>query len=390
MRLLADNPSMEYLRQEAKDLLSSLRESDESVTLADAQRATAELYGFRTWSELKADVERRRQDLPEAPEGLAPGIAEAFGLGKVTAAMTPIRYEYMGRRWCLDTEGGRFMVSPVFDWIDDRQAEVAVDLQERSRTAGVTSPIPVRTPDGGLVRRVLDQNWRVDQWMDLGPTPVQPVHSSVARRVGEMLAAIHEVAPKTDRQIQGPWVSADERPTQDHWTALLQRARAANVDWVDELAALSPAIEALGQVRAEVPVDSVVITNCDITPDAVRVGAGDELVVTHWDYAGPMVPEWELASALLQWCFYSGQNVEAGRALLDGYRSRAGDVPTLTLGSFNVAVTGWLTWTLHRAWEASGDEPPEKGEYAARALHESLSDPLTVGKLTSFLEGVQP
>lgn len=61
MRLLADNPSMEFLRQEAKDLLGSLRESDEKVTLADAQRATAELYGFRTWSELKADVERRRR-----------------------------------------------------------------------------------------------------------------------------------------------------------------------------------------------------------------------------------------------------------------------------------------------------------------------------------------
>lgn len=390
MRLLADNPSMEYLRQEAKDLLGSLRESDEKVTLADAQRATAELYGFRTWSELKADVERRREALPQAPEGLAEGLSEAFGLGKVTAPMTPIRYEYMGRRWCLDTERGRVMVSPVFDWIQDSQAEVAVDLQERARAAGVLSPVPVRTPNGGLVRRVLDQNWRVDEWMDLGPTPVQPVHSSVARRVGELLAALHGVAPRTDRPIQGPWVSADERPTQDHWTALLQRARAAKVDWADPLAALSPTIEDLGAVVAEVPPGSVVVTNCDITPDAVRLGEGDELIVTHWDYAGPMVPEWELASALLQWCFYSGPNVEAGRALLDGYRERAGMVPALTLGSFNVAITGWLTWTLHRAWEASGDEPPEKGEFAARALQESLSDPITVGKLQAFLDAVQP
>src|SRR5688500_5961811 len=145
MRLLPDNPSMEYLRQEAKDLLGSLRESDEKVTLADAQRATAELYGFRTWSELKADVERRREALPEEPEGLAAGVAEAFGLGQVTAPMTPIRYEYMGRRWCLETERGRFMVSPVFDWIQDQQAEVAVDLQERARRVGVVSPVPVRT-----------------------------------------------------------------------------------------------------------------------------------------------------------------------------------------------------------------------------------------------------
>lgn len=389
MRLLADNPSMEYLRQEAKDLLGSLRESDEKVTLADAQRATAELYGFRTWGELKTDVERRRAALPEAPEGLAAGVAEAFGLGAVTTPMTPIRYEYMGRRWCLETERGRVIVSPVFDWIDDQQAEVAVDLQERARKAGVSSPVPVRTPDGGLVRRVLDQNWRVDEWMDVGPTPVQPVQSSVARRVGELLAAVHEVAPRTDRDISGPWVSADERPTEEHWAALLHRAREAKMEWADKLASLSPTIDELSTVRAEVPPDSIVITNCDITPDAVRLGAGDELVVVHWDYAGPMVPEWELASALLQWCFYSGENVEGGRALLEGYRARAGHVPALTLGSFNVSVTGWLTWTLHRAWEASGDEPPEKGEFADRALRESLSDPLTVGKLKSFLEGVQ-
>ena len=47
-RLLADSPSMEFLRQEAKDLLSVVRESDGRATLADAQRAIAEEYE-RLW-----------------------------------------------------------------------------------------------------------------------------------------------------------------------------------------------------------------------------------------------------------------------------------------------------------------------------------------------------
>jgi hypothetical protein len=383
MRILADNPSMDFLRREAKDLLGALRESDDTATLADAQRTVAEEYGFRTWGDLKSEVDRRREELPEAPDGLTEGVAETFGLGAVKTSMTPIRYEYMGRRWHLESQRGRFMVSPVFDWINDEQAEVAVDLQERARTAGVLSPVPVRTPDGGLVRHVLEQNWRVDEWMDLGPTPVQPVHSSVARRVGELLAAVHEVAPKTDRRIEGQWVAADARPNHDKWAALLNRARAANMPWADELAALSRSIDELSTVTADAPPESVVITNCDIVVDAVRLGRGQELVVMHWDFAGPMVPEWELASTLLQWTAF-GRDLEAARRLLDGYRARRGDA-SLTLGSFNTAITGWLTWTLHRGWEASGSQPPEQAEFAERALRAVLDDPLTVGKLEAFL-----
>jgi hypothetical protein len=37
-------------------------------------------------------------------------------------------------------------------------------------------------------------------------------------------------------------------------------------------------------------------------------------------------------------------------------------------------------------WEASGPQPPEKEEFAERVLRAVLDDPLTVGKLESFLE----
>lgn len=386
MRMLADNPSMEFLRREAKDLLVTLKESDEKATLADAQRSIADMYGFRTWSDLKAEVDRRREALPKPPAGLAVGIAESFGLGDVRG-VAPIRYEYMGRRWCLETKRGRYTVSPVFDWIDDRQAEIAVDLQERARKAGVLSPVPVRTPDGGLVRRVLDQNWRVDEWMDLGPTPVRPVHSSVARRVGEVLAAVHEVAPETDRPIQGPWVA--DPPGEEAWAEMLKGAEAANKPWASEFAALSRTVGELSRARAKPPTEGVIISNCDLVPEAVRLGPGGQPVVVHWDFAGPMTPEWELGSALLQWALYSALNVEAGRALMDGYRTRSGGAPLLSLTSFSTAITGWLTWTFNQACEAIEPETPEKAKFAERALRESLDDPLTVDALRSFLEALE-
>ena len=90
---------MEFLRREAKDLLAVLRATDADATLADAQRSIAAEYGYRTWSELKTEVERRRADVPTPPDGLADGIAAEFGLGVVTAPLRPIRYEYMSCLW---------------------------------------------------------------------------------------------------------------------------------------------------------------------------------------------------------------------------------------------------------------------------------------------------
>jgi Ser/Thr protein kinase RdoA (MazF antagonist) len=389
MRMLADNPSMDYLRREAKELLVALRETAADASLADAQRAVAEMYGMRTWADLKAEVDRRREARPEAPDGLAEGIAEAFGLGRVQGVLTPIRYEYMGRRWCLETDRGRYMVSPLFDWIDDAQAEVAVDLQTRARVAGVASPVPVRTPDGGLVRRVLDQTWRVDEWMDLGPTPVHPVRSSVARRAGELLAAIHDVDLRTDRPVGGPWITI--RPSEASWATLLERAQRAGKPWAAELAALSPTIAALSAIMGEARPGEAIISNCDIVLEAVRFGRGDELVVVHWDFAGPMYRDWELAKVLWQWTLESSASVDAARALLDGYRSRsASGAPALRLDSFTAAITGWLNWLHNQACEVIDPETPDREAYSELALRATLDDPLTVAQLQGLLEAVEP
>jgi hypothetical protein len=384
MRLLTDNPSMDYLRREAKDVLQALRALDNSATLADAQHAIANEYGFRTWADLKAEVDRRRADVPQPPEGLDQEAADAFGLGAVRQPMTPIRYEYMGRRWSLETERGRFMLSPVFDWISDTTAEVAVDLQERARAAGVRSPRPVRAPDGGLVRRVQDQSWRIYEWLDLGPNPVEPITPSVATAAGSVLAAIHEVAPPTELPIQGAWVSPDDRPTEEHWTQLLDAARRAGCEWAPDLAGLAPTIAELSTITAVPDQADVVITNRDVVLDTVRLGPSGELVVLHWDFAGPMLPEWELATTLTHWT-QTGANVEAAKGMLAGYRERRGATLKLSAGSFSPFVTGWLTWLLHRGWEATAATPSEQRDFAQRTVREVLADPLTVAKIERMI-----
>jgi hypothetical protein len=58
-RQLPPRPHLEYLRNEAKELLEVLQRQDSSAQLADAQHALAREYGFASWPALKASVEDR-------------------------------------------------------------------------------------------------------------------------------------------------------------------------------------------------------------------------------------------------------------------------------------------------------------------------------------------
>src|SRR5258708_19192502 len=84
MRILPDNPSMDFLRREAKDLLAALRLETPDLTLSQAQADLANRYGFRTWPDLKAEVRHLRRAAPKADAALASGLAEALDLRTVT------------------------------------------------------------------------------------------------------------------------------------------------------------------------------------------------------------------------------------------------------------------------------------------------------------------
>ena len=56
-RVLPPKPNLEFLKNEAKELLQALRLQSPSVQLADALHRLARDYGFQTWPALKAHVE---------------------------------------------------------------------------------------------------------------------------------------------------------------------------------------------------------------------------------------------------------------------------------------------------------------------------------------------
>jgi thiamine kinase-like enzyme len=74
-----------------------------------------------------------------------------------------------------------------------------------------------------------------------------------------------------------------------------------------------------------------VLCHNNLNPGNLRVGAGGRLIAVGWEHAGGLPPGWELSDALANWAVNPGGGVNAAgaRALVDGYRARAGSLPLM-------------------------------------------------------------
>src|SRR5688500_12559453 len=70
-RNLPPQPSLEYLRKQAKALLSELQQRNPALQLADAQHALAREYGFPSWPKLKAHIDELSRVRPAATNPFA-------------------------------------------------------------------------------------------------------------------------------------------------------------------------------------------------------------------------------------------------------------------------------------------------------------------------------
>jgi hypothetical protein len=243
----------------------------------------------------------------------------------------------------------------------------------------------VRTPGGAVLTEIHGSKWHVDEWLDTGPAPVHPVRSEVARKAGAVLATIQRVGPPTDDPLH--W-HLSYRREDDSWDALFERARRAEKPWLDAFIRVIPTINALRAIHGDEPGPRQ-ICQSDLNLDAVRLGANDELIVVHWDFSGPHIPEWELGSAFMQWAVNSG-NPATARAFGEGYAESAGSFPAMQLTSFTVAISQWLNWFHARVCEAIDPSEAELGAYSEGEVHQLLTDPLTVAKLERVLEALAP
>lgn len=383
MKTLPDSPNLDHLRRQAKDLLAGLRDSEPRTSLADAQAAVAQRYGFRTWTDLKAEVDARRGTAEVADPELARELAARYGLGEVTGAMRSlVRADEVGRSWSLETEQGRWLVRSLEHWWPIVDVEREVALQAAATAAGVTSPAPVRGAAGAVVESVRGQDWRVYEWVPSGPPLVAPVSATITGAIGRILAMLHRFRLEVDRI--SPWHSS--RLSDVSWDELVARAAGEGAGWAPALAAAVPTLAGLETIRDDTPGPPVLSHNA-LHPGSVRLGAGGELVVAGWEHAGGQPPAWELAGALVDWAVDpdGGVNVVGAQALVEGYGAEAGSVPPLELRAFHGAATGLLNYVCGQVEVALETKDADGRRHADRVVHHLLTHLPDRGNLERLL-----
>lgn len=387
MRSLPEFPNLAFLRQEAKDALDSLRETEPGASLADAQRLLAEQYGYRTWTELKTEVERRRSSAKEAadPE-LAVALARAFGLGDVAGPMVPVSYDIMGAVWSLKTGLGHWSIRTIFDWMDTEHTENAFRLREAAIAAGIVAPRPVRSINGRAMEKVRGTKWCIDQWMDVGPAPTKPVSAEVAAQVGTVAGTVHGLGLPAPGPAH-PW--GTRPPVVARWNELLVAATKEHAAWAPLLESAMPAIRDLSKIDNTAPAEPMVLSNTP-SPGGVRTGRSGRLIILDWDFTVGAQPSRALGSVLTQWVVGPADqvNVVAARALVQAYRATAPS-PEPTLSMFSAAACGWLNYTAGRAAVALEANDPRERQDAQREVPDLLAHPLTTHKLERILDAIR-
>jgi hypothetical protein len=389
VKTLPDNPNLDHLRQQAKDLLAGLRDTDPAATLARAQASLAAQYGFRSWTDLKAEVDRVRGQATQADPALARAIAERYDLGEVTGAMRSVaRPDDMGRRWTLETDRGRWALRGLDTWWPIVDAETDTALQEAAAAAGVLLPAPVRSRAGAIVESVGGHTWRVYAWVRSGPPLAAPAGARTTRAVGEVLATVHGLALPVTRI--SPWHA--QRHSGVSWAGWAARAAAAGAGWAAAMAAAAPVLtdlEALRDATAP-PAQAPVLCHNTLGPANARRTRDGRLVVTGWEHAGGQPPAWELANALFDWAVEPGGGVNAAgaRALVDGYRARAGRLPALDLSSFRGTITSLANYVAGEVGAALELPAGEERRYADRGVRHVLTHLATRATLERLLETV--
>ena len=373
MRTLPTSPSLEHLRQQAKDLLDALRETEPDASLADAQRALAKQFGFRTWADLKHEVDRLREGPELADPDLVAAIARTFDLGDVAAPGVVVARELSRPVLRIETDAGRWEARGLLPWMTDEQIGRGIGLMEAAASAGVRTPTPKRSGRGALAEEVGGSRWRVNAWVDLGPGIVKPVARSIAFEIGKVLGTLHTLRLPPGGEMGG-WTG--QRHSPERWQEVLGIVKGKDAAWAGLLEAALPTIQDLMTVATDAPED-LILSHNDLW-NAVHTSKGGSLTVVGWEFAGPTPPRWELGSALQAMTETpDGRlNTSIVPSLVDGYAEATGSRPVVDLSSFAMAVNAWDSWAISRMNIALSDEGPD-GRLAMKELDHILRAPLS-------------
>ena len=386
MKTLPDAPSLDHLRQQAKDVLPQLRAVRPEATLADAQALVAGRYGFRTWPDLKAEVDRRAAAVVHAGGEATASVAAAFDLGVPTGPMAGLGQQWAGHAWVLATDRGRWLARELTSWFDESALELEVLLAEAATTVGIVTPRPVRSASGTIVAMAGGSRWRVYTLPAVGPEPATPADPRHAQAAGRIVGRAHAMGLPAPAPVTC-WLTS-VRP-ESKWRHLQAAAAAAGKPWADRLEEVIPTIlEANGIVEPAGHDKDLVLSACHYAPSAFCVVGPDDLAVMSWEHAGAIPPRWDFGSTLLFWSEGVPGEVHepAVKAVVAGYAAEYQLPDPLDLGVFSAALCGTTSWLTSRIRIALTEPDAEQRELADRSVPWLLKDPPSLSRFEAVLD----
>lgn len=387
MRALPDSPSLDHLRRQAKDVLPHLRAVRDGATLADAQAHVAHQYGFRTWPDLKAEVDRRCATVAPADEALAASIMSTFDLGPPCGPMVAVGEQWAGHAWALTTGRGRWLARRLFHWFDESALEDEVLLAESAVAAGIVTLRPVRSTAGRIVETVDGSPWRVYTLPAVGPEPTTPADPRHATAAGRIVGTVHALRLPAPAPVT-PWLTCVR--TEHLWRSLHAAAVDAGRPWADRLDEVIPTLLEANTVVEPAPSQGLVLSGCHYAPGAFCVAGADDLAVMTWEHAGAIPPRWDFGSTLFFWSQGALGKVyaPAAKALVAGYVEAHPLPEPLDLGIFSAALCASTSWLVSRTRIALAEADPAGRDKADRTVAWLLEDPPAREKFEAVLDAV--
>jgi Ser/Thr protein kinase RdoA (MazF antagonist) len=290
-------------------------------------------------------------------------LLDAFGLeggtGGAPARLTFVARGAEGQVSLLECDGHRYAVKQPFaagaGFADLASGEAVVRREAaylaHFMQAGIPAPVPVADREGRFLvpvpKRLGGGLVRLSTWVDGTAPRAGSVPGPHATELGALLGRLHAAAPATDDPI-GPWYRTVPEPST--WADLVQRG--SDQPWHEALAARRPDLDRLGDLVRSVPepVGPFVVGHRDLHPENVLVTRDGRLVPVDWEDVGPVVPDRELAKALVQWHVDGAQvDAPAVRRTVVAYRAAGGTGAVVELDAFTMVLSSELNFLAEQA-----------------------------------------
>lgn len=296
---------------------------------------------------------------------------QSFGIGDLLETPVPVSQAWSNTVWRVRTASGAYAIKlfPLLSASRRRALDAGIRFERLVLEDGrIPVPQPIASAGGWLVD-ILSATGpravRCHEWVR-GASPGGTIDDEAIVAAGRYLGLLHAMRhPGGDTSQLEP---VDLR----RWALAVESARQQRLDWAEELAELTPIVEGLAADLEALRAlrRPMLISHRDYDPKNTVVDTAGQLVITDWDYAGPVLPGVELIVGATSFASTDEQVV----AFVASYQLMVGRLPaTDALGmTAELSDLDWLLRNVEACLRDDASATPDSFE-TARTLITSLS-----------------